>query len=350
MEPTKTRLAWERFQSGAHAPIRPEIGASWRRSRSSGVDPDRLDLTHSEVDLKSPFVRTAAPVLLGMADLLTGSSTSLALSATDGTVTWRWESERTLTRDLDRIEFEPGSQVAEQSAGTNGIGIAATTHRPSLVIGAEHYKQLWHPWACVAAPVIHPITRRVAGMVNVACRAEDANSLLLVAVRALVDGVAGALRDAATARQRRMLDAHLSFRSASTAPVVTIDRRTMIIEDDAAELGLDRAALWAAVVEAGPSATEIVLAGSLRARFYPVTRGRLDDGVVLVLTRGSTSESGTSAPGPGFAGGLGPLEQAELRVITDTLAQCDGNKSEAAARLGISRGTLYQRLRRYHQV
>ncbi|WP_431926496.1 helix-turn-helix domain-containing protein [Amycolatopsis tucumanensis] len=344
MRSVETRLAWESFQSGAQARIRQEIVASWRRSRSNGVDPDRLDLAHGEIDVQSPFVRVAAPVLLGMADLLTGSDTSLALADPDGILTWRWESERTLTRALDRIEFEPGSQVAEQSAGTNGIGVAATTRRPSIVIGAEHYKQPWHPWACVAAPVVHPITRRVAGMVNVACHADDANHLLLVAVRALVDGITTALGEAATSRQRRMLDAHLSFRSASAGPVVTLDRQTMIVEDEAAELGLDRPALWAAVLEAGPSASEIALAHGLRARLYPVTPGRLEDGVVLVLARGS-------APGGTAAGretaAYGPLERAEIRVITDTLAECGGNKSEAAARLGISRGTLYQRLRRY---
>ncbi|MEV0051539.1 helix-turn-helix domain-containing protein [Saccharopolyspora shandongensis] len=341
----ETQLAWERFQSGAAATARREIIASWRRSRSSGVDPDRLNLAHSEIDVQSPFVRAAAPVLLGMADLLTGSSTSLALADPDGILTWRWESERTLTQDLDRIEFEPGTQIAERSAGTNGIGVATTTRRPSLVIGAEHYKQPWHPWACVAAPVIHPITRRVAGMVNVACRATDTNHLLLVAVRALVDSVTTALHEAATARQRRMLDAHLSMRSASAGPVVTLDRQTAIVEDEAAELGLDRPALWAAVLEAGPSASEIALADGLRARLYPVTAGRLEDGVVLVFTRGFASAPG--APTPGAEAYLGPLEQAEVRVITETLAECAGNKSEAAARLGISRGTLYQRLRRY---
>ncbi|WP_406629755.1 helix-turn-helix domain-containing protein [Amycolatopsis sp. WGS_07] len=345
MRSTETQRAWERFQSGAPASIRREIVASWRRSRSSGVDPDRLDLAHSEIDPRSPFVRVAAPVLLGMADLLAGSSTSLALADPDGILTWRWESERTLTSELDRIEFEPGSQIGERSAGTNGIGVATTTRHPSVVIGAEHYKQPWHPWACVAAPVVHPITRRVAGMVNVACPAEDANHLLLVAVRALVDGVTAALHEAATVRQRRMLDAHLSMRSAAAGPVVTLDRQTMIVEDDAAELGLDRPGLWAAVTEAGPSANEIALADGLRARLYPVVPGRLEDGVVLVLTRGTPL--GGELFEPGVAGRLGPLEQAEVRVITDTLAECGGNKSEAAARLGISRGTLYQRLRRY---
>ena len=44
---------------------------------------------------------------------------------------------------------------------------------------------------------------------------------------------------------------------------------------------------------------------------------------------------------------LTPLEVAERNVIATVLSQCDGNKSDAADRLGLSRGTLYARIRRY---
>jgi transcriptional regulator of acetoin/glycerol metabolism len=59
-----------------------------------------------------------------------------------------------------------------------------------------------------------------------------------------------------------------------------------------------------------------------------------------------------NAPGGGRrmrtdVGPLGPIEQAEYDVIRSVLRDVEGNKSEAAERLRISRGTLYERLRRY---
>jgi transcriptional regulator of acetoin/glycerol metabolism len=213
-------------------------------------------------------------------------------------------------------------------------------------VGAEHYTQPWHAWACAASPVVHPVTRRIVGAVNVACRAQDANHLLQVVLRSLVNGVQTALRDAASTRERRLVDAHLRHRSVP-GPVVALDRQTLIVNDSAASLNLDRATLWAAVQEAGPTARQVPVTAELVALPHPVTPGRLDDGVVLLLRQ---RPAGASAPGGQHdesAASMGPLEMAERQVIVDTLAACNGNKSEVAERLGISRGTLYQRLRRY---
>lgn len=333
---------WERFHAGEPVQVRPEIHASWRRSRSNGVDPERLGLEHTEIDPEQLLVRAGAPILLAMSDQLVGTSTALALADPSGTVVWRWEAHEQLSRTLDRIEFALGSDVGEGSAGTNGIGITATTARTSVVRGAEHFKQAWHGWACVATPVVDPVTRRVAGTVNVACPVSEANHLLVVVARGLAGDVGTAIGQRMTARQHRLLDAHLAFCAARAGTVVSLDAHHMITEDDAAPLGLERGTLWQAVTEVGPATRSIVL-GDVHARIYPVTAGSLEDGVVLVLGRGTTPGS---FPMPAHAS-LSRLEEAEARVIVEALAECDGNKSAAAARLGISRGTLYQRLRRY---
>lgn len=194
----------------------------------------------------------------------------------------------------------------------------------------------------------------MCGAVNIACRASDANPLLLAVARALVQDIRTILYEAAAPRQRRLLDASLTYRAATTRPVVAIDNQIMIVDEAAAALGLDRAELWALVTEAGPTVSQIVIRDDLMARVYPVTERRLEGGVVLVLHPGYSRPALTptrpallSAELRHRKSALRPLEQAEADVIQSVLFDCGGNKSEAAERLGISRGTLYQRLRRY---
>ncbi|HEX3757229.1 MAG TPA: helix-turn-helix domain-containing protein [Kofleriaceae bacterium] len=55
-----------------------------------------------------------------------------------------------------------------------------------------------------------------------------------------------------------------------------------------------------------------------------------------------------SAPPPAATGALHEqIEALERQRILDTLESCGGNQSEAARRLGMSRGTLIARLDRY---
>ena len=107
-----------------------------------------------------------------------------------------------------------------------------------------------------------PVTRRVAGSVNVACPDREANHLLVIVARSLATDVGTAIGRRMTARQHRLLDSHLAFCAARAGTVVSLDAHHLIVEDDAAPLGLDRATLWQAVTEVGPVAREIALGES----------------------------------------------------------------------------------------
>jgi transcriptional regulator of acetoin/glycerol metabolism len=345
-----TTLAWEKFQHGdgdglALGSVRPQILGSWSRSRAVGVDPDHLGIRHVDVDLDSVFLRAGSRVLLGMADVLVGTHTSLALTDPLGNILWRWEGERSLALELDRTEINVGSSMAERNAGTNGIAVALADRRPATVVGSEHYKEPWHGWTCAAAPVIHPVLGRVAGAVNITCRAQDANHLLLVVLRSLVDAVRGALEEAASTRERRLMDAHTSFCAVVQAPVVTLDDRTMIVNDDAAGLDLDRATLWPRLLDASPLLSAIGVDDDHLGVGHQIVEGHPEEGFVVVLHRrgGATALEVRDGPGLRFT----PLEVAERRVIVQSLHEHHGNKSDVAVHLGISRGTLYERLRRY---
>ncbi|MEW2500963.1 helix-turn-helix domain-containing protein [Amycolatopsis sp. NPDC047767] len=327
---------WQQFlEADRRGAARPEIEESWVRSRQSGVDPERLDLAPAEFDPETLLVAVGSRVIPGTADLLVGDAASVALVDPRGTLTWRWESDPALRRDLQQVEVEPGHRYVEDGVGTCGVGLSMAVRSASMVVGAEHYKQAWHPYTCATAPIVDPTTRLLLGSVNVCCRAEHTNRFVMAAVVAFAERLRSALRDAATPRQRRLVDAHMTFRSLPGTTVITLDGEIMISDGGPAATLPDRATLWAMLREAGPSATHLPLGDGRVATVRPVTPGRFEDGCVLIFSAVSVSEHEN------------PLQNAEAEIIREVLVACRGNKTAAAHRLGMARGTLYKRIRRY---
>jgi two-component system response regulator HydG len=62
---------------------------------------------------------------------------------------------------------------------------------------------------------------------------------------------------------------------------------------------------------------------------------------------GNGEPTGTRTTQAAPGADAGSLEEVERETIIRTLAAADGNKSEAARRLGITRRTLHQKLKRY---
>jgi transcriptional regulator of acetoin/glycerol metabolism len=346
---------WDAFQSGQEpGGVRAEVLASWRRSRWSRVDPTLETAPVGDADEESPFIHSAAPVLLAMADLLADSRTSLALADPHGKIVWRWVSDAALTADLDRSGFQFGSSFSEEQVGTCGIGTALESGRLATVLGAEHFVASFHQWACVAAPVVHPVTQRTVGAVNVTSRASDANHFLQVAARSLAQEVTSALAASASDSEHRLMSAFVLARDRVSAPIVALSESLMLTDAAAAELGLDHGSVWSLVRGAGRGASVVALDDGILAEVTPVDPDRVRDGAVLVLRASGIRPCHPvgDTPSDGHRQGrrLTPLEQAESDVIAATLAECGGNKSASAARLGISRDTLYQKLRRYRPL
>jgi two-component system, NtrC family, response regulator AtoC len=111
------------------------------------------------------------------------------------------------------------------------------------------------------------------------------------------------------------------------------------------------------LVEIEPGAMEILVAypwkgnvRELRAAIEgAVVLGRRDRIGVRELpasVRNFNPSSGESA-GPSTRSNM-TVEQAEKQLIFDALKSADGNRTEAAKRLGISRRTLHRKLHAYH--
>ncbi|MFK0194622.1 transcriptional regulator [Kitasatospora sp. NPDC090308] len=152
--------------------VRPEIGDSWARLRGLGLDPERgrevrrLRPGELEETRHATGLEQVLPVL--RAALFTpGEQAPVVLAVADPKARVLWlETGRRLRRDADAIGFEPGALWSEDEVGTNGLGLAARTARPSTVHSAEHYLYSHRSWSCVGVPIRDPRTGRSAGVVG----------------------------------------------------------------------------------------------------------------------------------------------------------------------------------------
>ena len=216
-------------QSGGTAGLaRPEIVDSWRRSRLSGVNPDAVTIVPGEVFLDSRIAKVAIPVLGAMADILIGAKTSLLLSAPDGTMLWRWSENTGLSALLDRRSAVVGTRWNEDIVGTNGLGTALETTRPVMISGSEHFSASLHEFTCAGAPIRHPITRRVAGVLSVTSLVKDASPLMAPTLIKLVREVEEQLYSDSTLRERELLHHFLAERRHGRNAVVAVSEDVVI--------------------------------------------------------------------------------------------------------------------------
>lgn len=229
---------------------RQEIVDSWKRSRLSGVSADAVKPVPGEVNTDSRFARIALPVLQATADTLADAHTSLLLSAPDGTMIWRWTEDRKLGGLLDRGSATVGMRWTEEIVGTNGLGTALETLRPVTVMGTDHFSEPLHPFACLGAPIRHPITRRAAGTLSVTSLVEHHHPLMTALLRKLVTDLEHQLWGDSTVRERELLHHFLTERGRGRGAVLAVNEDVVIADKAGAQLPIDARAVWAQIEHA----------------------------------------------------------------------------------------------------
>jgi transcriptional regulator of acetoin/glycerol metabolism len=298
---------------------RSDIVASWRRSQSCGVDPDRVPIVEGEVCLDTRMARVAIPVLEDMADLLRGGRTSLLLSAPDGTMLWRWSDDSQLNALLDRRSAQVGTRWNEDIIGTNGLGTALETVRPILIRGSEHYCEALHEFTCAGAPIRHPITRRVAGVLSVTSLVRNTSPLMTPTLIKLAREVEAELYSGSTLRERELLHHFLVEQGGRRKAVVAVNADVVIANKAAAEMNLDDRRLWdqlADVARAGVVDALELPDGAGAARVRPIEHAGSVVGLVIVVDQhGPAPTPRDHAPGPRVSAGTATPRWAQLPAL-----------------------------------
>ncbi|HEY4409072.1 MAG TPA: helix-turn-helix domain-containing protein [Acidimicrobiia bacterium] len=248
-EGREVRLAWERFNSDdpGPSPVREPVLASWRRSRQCGVRPDTLAVPQDvETDTESRFRWAAEPVLEDLAERLNDTSNTILLADSRARVVHRWVLDSALLPILDRDFVTAQFCFGEEHVGTNGLGCPVEERRPFVVAGPEHYKDAFHHWTCVGAPVFHPISRQLEGIIDISCLYKDTNDLILPLVVDAVRHVEERLFLDASRAEQTLLRHYLPAARGSTRAVTALSGKTILTNPLAARLlqNVDQAALW----------------------------------------------------------------------------------------------------------
>jgi hypothetical protein len=161
--------------AGGSPPVRPRgvVARSWTRVLGLGLDASRTNarepLPFAAVERRrrlsplSVVVDELRQVLVSVAD---ASSFLMVVTDADGIILWREGSPRVRMR-ADSLGFMEGARWTEATVGTNAIGTALAEAAPVQLFSAEHFEQAQHPWYCTAAPIHHPVSGELLGVVDV---------------------------------------------------------------------------------------------------------------------------------------------------------------------------------------
>ncbi|MCW0212606.1 MAG: hypothetical protein OJJ54_04555 [Pseudonocardia sp.] len=326
----------ERFRSI----VRPEIAASWSRSRMAGVSPLEAHLPNlPEQEDRVPLDAAAKPVLARMAEELDGLGCALSLADGQGRLVRSWIPDAMVRGSLRRIMADPGASCSEQHVGTNGIGTALADLKPKVIGGAEHWGELHLDMTCVAAPVLDPISRRPAAVINVTMMEQEVHPALAALVRLSVAELREALLDRSGAAERRMFEQFLAHRARSDRPSLVLSRRIVVADPAAAQLlpEIDAADLWERVGGAGRARSldlELPDGVALPIRVSPLG----DEGLLVEVARAgraplrrSGRQRGASAA---FAAAFAQAREAvEVGVPVLLVGEPGTGKATIAARL-----------------
>lgn len=217
--------------------VREPILASWKRSRELHVTANAFELPYApSPERAAALTHSANQIIAEVGSQFSNEPVSLILTDAEGIVLDRRTGDDRLEAHLDRVSLAPGFSYAEQYAGTNGIGTALEGRGPAQVFGHEHYVEHLEGLACAGAPIHHPTTGKVLGVVDLTCWSVDANQMMVAAASRIARRIEEALLEHTGRRELALLHDYLATCHRNRGPVVAISNDLVMLNDAARQL------------------------------------------------------------------------------------------------------------------
>ncbi len=218
--------------------LRPAIARSWRRSDLVGLDPGDVlaRLRPAEVDVGSPLMVAAGPVLQQLDESLRGTKYCTVLVDRDCRVVHRWSDDRHIDAGLDELNIRIGAGLREEDIGTNALGTVMETRESLVINGEEHFAEALRQFSCYGHPVRHPLTRRIEGVLDITTISSEANPLLPALVARAVSDIEQRLLDGSRVSEKRLLDAFQAASALRRRAVIAIGEDLVLTNRAALDL------------------------------------------------------------------------------------------------------------------
>ncbi|MGH3801731.1 MAG: sigma-54-dependent Fis family transcriptional regulator, partial [Pseudonocardiaceae bacterium] len=227
-------LTAEPVKSGV---VRDSIMASWTRSRGWNVPADHFELPYDpNPNRHSLLTHTAGKVIGDLADQLANEPVCIVLTDARGVVLDRRTGDSALRAHLDRVKLNIGFSYSEQHVGTNGIGTALEGRAPAEVFGHEHYVEHLEDLACAGAPIHHPVTGKLVGIIDLTCWRADANSMMMAAAVTTAKRIEEALFEHSGRHELALLHDYLATCRRGHGAVLAISDDVLMMNDRAREI------------------------------------------------------------------------------------------------------------------
>lgn len=177
-------------------PVRAEVLASWRRCLDPGPDPGpggaarSLDTDDSLRRARRRHVfHEVLPMLRSrLIDPAVDAGLVVALGDARGRLLWVEARGRTASRAA-AMGFAAGADWSEAVMGTSAPALAVRAGTAAQVVGAEHFREVVHPWSCSAVPLLDPRSGTVLGVLDVTGDDDAVSPLVLPLLRATATAV-----------------------------------------------------------------------------------------------------------------------------------------------------------------
>jgi transcriptional regulator of acetoin/glycerol metabolism len=264
----------ERTRSAGSDDLRPEIAVSWWRSQLSGVSPELpVENVPSAgfVDADERLRRSLQPVLDELAANLAGTNSAIVLADHRPVIIDRRGTTRAIDAEMDRLCILPGYAFGEGNVGTNAVGTAAEERRLVRVASVEHYAEIFKHLSCYGVPLIHPLTRRLVGVLDLTFPPAEEHPLMPFYMREAGRRIEGILAEWASRRERAQFDCFLKLGRRGRRAVLSTMEEAVLLNRRARELDpVDQAILLQAATEFGAAEHGAVRSLTLTGREEPV--------------------------------------------------------------------------------